>query len=316
MTPPEQLSLDPTAGDADVAAVRLALAGGDWPAAVEVIARLRGDTRTTLIDIVGADADRDFLAAVHAADPGDTTAAALLGTRMINDAWTARTALRAKHVSAERFARFHATLREAEDMLVETCALDASDPAIWTARLSTARGLELGQSEARRRYDRLAALDPYPVSGQRRLLQQLCAKWGGSIEAMHAFAAEATSGLPDGAHGWVLIADAQFEHMQELLSNNRRETIRSRASRAVLRAAADRSVLHPSFAHTLGWVDIANTFAMVLTFAGELRRAHQVFTMIGPWVGERPWSMFDGNPKSQFLAMRARAAGPRRFLPW
>ncbi|GAA1897419.1 hypothetical protein [Asanoa iriomotensis] len=152
-----QLSLDPTAADPDVAAVRQALAARDWPAASKVIAGLDGHTRTTMIDMVGDNAD-------------------------------------------------------------------------WTARLTTARGLEMGQAEARRRYDRLAALDPHHLPGQRQLLQQLCAKWGWSLEDMHAFATEATSRLSDGAHA--------------------------------------------------------------------------------------PWSMFSGDPEARFREFRARAAGPRRFLPW
>ncbi|MEV0717071.1 hypothetical protein [Asanoa sp. NPDC050611] len=309
----EPLVLDRSAADYDLATVRRALAARDWATAAGVVARQPGDTRTRMISWAGEDADRAFLAGVHAADPADSTAAAMLAERMITDAWEVRTAQRAVHVSAEQFTRFHAMLRETEELLVEATARQPADPALWTLRLITARGLQLGEAEARRRYAALAAVDPCPVTGQLLLLQQLCPKWGGSLEAMHAFAAESTMAAPEGAHTAQLVAEAHFEHLVELPERERMDFLHSRQVREALQWGAHRSVLHPRFARTLGWVGVANSFAMLLTLADDVRTADQLFTMLGPWVSPHPWDMIDDDPLAGFRSVRERAAVARRY---
>ncbi len=66
------------------------------------------------------------------------------------------------------------------------------------ARLTTAMGLQLGQNEARRRIDRLAAYHPHHSTGQARLLQQLCPKWERELQAAHGFARECLLNSPKG----------------------------------------------------------------------------------------------------------------------
>ena len=216
-------------------------------------------------------------------------------------------------MSAEQFAVFHAMLREAEEMLVEATAHVPSDPALWTARLITARGLSLGLAEARRRYAALLAVEPYPVSGQISLLQQLCPKWGGSLEEIHTFAAESTMAAPEGAHTAQLVADAHYEHLVDLPAKQREDFIHSRQVREALRWGAERSALHPRFARTLGWVSVANSFAMMLTMAGDIRTADRLFTMLGPWVSPHPWDSIGDDPLELFRGFRRDAARAGRF---
>ena len=90
-----------------------------------------------------------------------------------------------------------------------------------TARLITARGLRLGLSEARRRYHRLAEIDPYHLPGQWQYLQQLCPKSGGDWARTHAFARETAEAAPPGSFGPVLVAEAHLEHWLE--EHTRRE---------------------------------------------------------------------------------------------
>ncbi|OAH14152.1 hypothetical protein [Streptomyces jeddahensis] len=153
-----------------------AAAANDWAAVRQYVDGLPHGTNRSFAFGVLADVPdvehplRQFVAAV----PTDVFALTLLGTREVRMGWDIRTSARAEHVSREQFAQFHAYLRRAEQLLIRATALDPSHDAAWAERLNTARGLQLGQNEARRRYDRLAAYHPSHFSGQSRLLQQLC----------------------------------------------------------------------------------------------------------------------------------------------
>ncbi|MEV0717885.1 hypothetical protein [Asanoa sp. NPDC050611] len=282
----EPLVLDDSGGSRELVALKQALAARGWREAREILAGQHGGARTRLIGWAAPLVSRPFLEEVHAADPGDTAAAAMLATRIIGDAWAIRTSKRASEVSAERFASFHAVLREAEKLLEATIAIDPTDPAVLTCRLTTARGLELGLDEARSRYAAVAAVDPHHLPAQDQLLQQLAPKWGGSLEEMHAFARESATAVPEGAHNGVLAAQAYFEHWATV--DGRRRAV-GRATLAALREAADRSVLSPAFPRTPGWVGVANMFAWVLMLAHEYRRAYGVFGVAGTWVSQQPW---------------------------
>jgi hypothetical protein len=300
--------VDDSAASPDLAALRRALDVRDWGAVTGVLAGPRTDGRTLLIRWAARDADLDFLRKVHEHDPADSTAGAMLGERLVLDAWAVRTTRRARDVSQAQFDAFHAGLAEAEEVLA---GAGAHDPAVWTSRLKTARGLELGEAETRRRYAALAAVDPHHTSGQWQLMQRLCPKWGGSLEAMHAFARECMLAAPDGSHAGFLVADAHLEQMGELTDGAAQSRfIGGRAVRAALREAAQRSVLHPAFPRTPGWVQVAGTFAMVLTFAGELELAHRVFGIAGPWVSAYPWGWVS-DPAAYFRRIRAESATGR-----
>jgi hypothetical protein len=314
MPPAAPLVFDETAAHPDVRAVGTALAAKDWPAVTATVARHHGGARTRLIRWTGVKADRAFLESVRDADPADGVAAAMLGTRMTHDAWEIRTGKLARDVSAAQFERFHAMLRETEEMLVDAVAHKATDPAVWCVRLTTALGLRVGQAEARRRYTAVAALDPHHLPAQAQLQQQLCPKWGGSWAEMDAFAQDATHAAPEGAHNGVLVADAIYEHLL-LDRDNRDKFLRNKANRQSLAEAADRSVLHPAFERTFGWVAVANSFALMLSLVEDRGRAKRVFEVAGPWVTEHPW-LIVGDPVEKFARYRTRAAGSRWWRPW
>jgi hypothetical protein len=293
-----------------VAAVRTALRAEDWPGAQAQFDDQPADVRTRLIRFGAHREFRPFLQKTVADHPGDTAAVAMLGDLMTKDAWAVRSNQRARHVSAEQFAQFHAMLAETERMLGESTAVDPTDPAVWVSRLVVARGLELGLSEARRRYARLADLDPHHLSGQSQLLQQLCPKWGGTFDELHAFAREAMRAAPAGAHNAVLVADAHLEHaIDESGQANRYLS----GIRGELMEAAERSVFHPAFQRTVGWVDVCQTFAFVLVLAGEKQAAARLFEATGPYIGNNPWQYYP-DPRKMFHDTRKRAA--RKFRLW
>lgn len=309
--PPRTFTTDPAAAYPEVEPVRTAMEAGDWPAARAQLTGRPADTRTRLIQICAEYAAPGFLESVVRADPADTTAAAMLAHRIIDEAWTVRTRARAQHVSREQFEKFHEILGSAERLTAETVAHDGSDPAVWTMRLLVARGLEMGQAEARRRYDQVALRDPHHLSAQSQLLQQLCPKWGGTLEAMHDYARGCARSAPEGAHNAVLIAEAHFEHALDL-SGGAHKYLNSREVATELREAAERSVLHPSFQRTVGWVYVYHAFAMVFGLMGDRATARPLFEATGNLVSEMPWRYF-GDPIPVFREHRERAMRKRRW---
>lgn len=107
---------------------------------------------------------------------------------------------------------FYDYLRRAERVLADATAIDPGNAAAWTERVTVARGLGLGQAEGRRRYERAAEHCEAPYGAQWQLLQSLCPKWGGSVEAVHPFARDCLRSARPGTLGGAVVADAYVEH--------------------------------------------------------------------------------------------------------
>ncbi|MEV6343240.1 hypothetical protein [Actinoplanes sp. NPDC051851] len=296
---------DPGAAYPETAALRTALKSGDWPTARTLLDGAAPAARTTLMITAQntARADR-VLDGVLAADPSDPTAAAMLGFHRIGTAWRIRTSAQARQVSRRRFRRFHAELHRAEEVLATGLGHTPDDPAILTATLTTARGLQMGLPVARGRYERLAAVDPNHLPAQSTMLQQLCPKWGGRWDLVHAFSREAMAGAPPGSPNAVLVADAYLEQYPE----GGRNFMSSPYVRDAVTEAAHASVLHPDFRREPGWVQVMNTFAMAFSLAGDRESAAAMFTALGPYATLRPWS-YEGDSVAVFRRSRALAFG-------
>ncbi|BBH69967.1 hypothetical protein ACTI_66520 [Actinoplanes sp. OR16] len=295
----------PDAAYPEVATVRAGLRAGDWQACRAVLDQAEPGDRTAIIR--GVDDTRRvgaLLDRVTAADPDDSTAAATLGYLMIAGAWRIRTGARARYVGRWRFARFHARLFEAEKVLRAALDRTPSDPALWSASLLTARGLEFGLVEARARYARVAEIDPHHYIAQSQMVQQLSPKWGGSWPAVLAFAREAMLTAPAGAHTATLVAEA---HLEGWLESGDHYFRRPEVRRDVV-AAAERSVLHPEFRRGIGWVQVVNTFALAFTLMRERESAAAMFRAAGPYCSAYPWFYRD-SPVAAFRQARAQALG-------
>jgi hypothetical protein len=228
-----------------------ALHARDWAAVRTLIDSATPADRYVMLRAAGDEIGglEPFLRDLLAGDPYDSAAAVLLGEVLIQQAWRIRTSARAQDVSRDQFDRFHAGLRQAETVLIDAVAHRPDDPGLWASRLLTARGLELGRSESRRRYDRMAALDPHFLPGQMHMVQNLCPRWSGTWDLVLAFAREAVAATPPGSPSAVLIA---YVHVERWLNTERARGAYLESVRGELDEAADRSVRHPDFRHENG----------------------------------------------------------------
>lgn len=276
-----------------IAAFRSALAAGEWDACRHIVGAATPAERTACLRSGGeADGLTGFLTEILVRDPADTTARVLLAYHFITVGWNTPG------------GAFLDWLRRAEVELIEATARDRRDPAAWVARLITARGLELGLGEVRRRYDRLAAADPYHLAGQRQLLQSLCPKWGGSWSRMFGFARQVLRDAPPGGPHASLIVDA---HMERYLDLGDKSYLSQAAVRDEIAAAAEHSVLHPRFRHEHGWVSAANAFACYFSEQGDTTLAAAMFRLLGPYAEEWPWEYFGDDPVQRVRDARERA---------
>ncbi|MEV0731377.1 hypothetical protein [Polymorphospora sp. NPDC050346] len=290
----------------EVAALRAALAAHDLPTVRAVFDAVDPDTRTMLVWEAGEQRGiEDHLRRAVDADPADTLAATLLAVNHISIGWEIRTDARAQHVSAEQFAALHDHLRRAERLLIDVTAREPDNAPAWNLRMTTARGLQFGQAETRRRYDRLARHHPHDLAAQRNLLQQLCPKWSGSWPAMHAFAKECAGAAPPGAPNAVLVLDGHLERWLDAGDQGQRYLAEATV-RQEIREAAQRSVLHPDFRERVGWVGVRNTFAMMFWLIDDYAAAATQFTALGNLATESPWHYL-GDAATQFQRCRAEA---------
>ncbi|RZU77506.1 hypothetical protein EV384_6234 [Micromonospora kangleipakensis] len=308
------IDFDPAAAFPEVNDMRAALAARDWPRVRQLLDPRDWAGRSLLVsaadDVEGVG---DFLRAVLARHPGDTVAATMLAAHLVDAGWKIRTSLRAEHVSREQFAQLHDHLRQAEQILIDVCARDPGNVLAWQERLTTAMGLQLGQAEARRRYDRLARYAPHDRRSQSALLQQLCPKWGGSWDKVFAFARERMLAAPEGAQNGVLLADAHFERYFDFDTDGERAAyVRDPRVAQDIWTAAQRSVLHLHFRREPGWVSTRSVFALWFGLLDQWAAAAAQFAALGHLGSEYPWSYLGGTSTLDNFRTEAYAKGGPR----
>ncbi|MHC5904086.1 hypothetical protein ACVNF4_09315 [Streptomyces sp. S6] len=293
--------------------LRDAVVVGDWAGVRAHLGRLGSvdDLITGMNTVAGIDGSERLLERAAQDFPADPLPRTILAKRYILIGWEIRGAALAKHVSRDQFDQFHAWLRRAEQLLIQVCAEQPAYAPAWYVRITLARGLELGQTEARRRYDRLRAHFPHVYGAQAALLQQLCPKWGGSWEAAHGFAVEATRQAPDGAMTGVLVADAHIEHWLSL-DGQGAAYMRGVDVLQDLRNAAAISLRHPAYRPDLSSVAAHSTFALAFSLGGHHADAAPHFAALGDRASEHPWAYLgDGKAAFRKFSKSAREAVAR-----
>ena len=301
-------------------ALRAACDAGDPAAALAIVRGLtvHDDVAAALWGIAGWSTEGDrsaFTGAIEAAEDGTPLARTLCAIRYITVAWAIRTGARAEHVSASQFEQFQEWLRRAERVLFDVCSEHPGYVPAWEARITTARGLQLGHGEARRRYDRLAALDPQVFPAQRVYLQQILPKWGGSWEDSSRFVEECTTDAPAGALGPLLVVDLAIERWLD------GEKTVPPAMVERVRAAAARSVWHADHRDGAGTATAHANLAFFYTLAKLPADAWPHFEALGETPVEAMWKYRPG-PEAAYRKGRdaaakaaAKSAGSRAGVP-
>jgi hypothetical protein len=297
---------DPAAPYPELRGLHNAMRAGEWSVLREFFGRAVDwdDAIAGAWAVADADESEEFLAAVVAAEPAEHLARVLLAGALISRGWRIRTRRRSESVSREQFEAFHDFLRRAEILLIESTARDRTNVLAWTFRLAVARGLELGQEEGRRRYERAATGHSNVLGLQRQLLQHLSPKWSGSPTQMHEFAQKCTDDSSAGSPNAVLVVEAHLEnwlHRDGDLAYLYRADVADEVERA-----ARHSVLHPDFHSRFDWVRVHNTFAMFYCLTGDYRSAIHHFKIIGDFVSKEPW-LYLGDPVKHFIQQREEA---------
>lgn len=299
---------DPVAHHPDLAQLRRAAKAADWPAVSEYFARMpaRAD-RSVAVRLVAETPEVErFLQKVADAERESSLARTLLGARLIVMAWKARGAYLARFVSQAQWEVFGKHLQHAERVLADATALDPTNAAAWTERITTARGLSLAVDESRRRYQRAAENCDTPYIAQAQLLQNLCPKWQGSFAEMHAFARECLADAKAGSLGGAIVANAHVEqaftatYLHEIA-----EYLGQRKVRDELAAAAAHTMLHPEFQPCQGDVTAHTVFAYAFHAAGDFAQAARHFATLGSRSAGYPWQVMNGK-KWKSVVRRAR----------
>ncbi|MCZ2527993.1 hypothetical protein [Streptomyces sp. HB2AG] len=305
--------VDPDQGDPDLARLRVAAGAADWPALLDGLSAVEdGPDRTWLIAVV---TDRrgmqEWLPAAVVARPESALPLLVSGARLVSWAWEARTGARARDVSAEQFKVFHQRLRDAEEQLYEVAEREPGWLAPWYFLQISGRGLQVGPEAALARFEAAVRRCPDHLGSHQQRLQQLCRKWGGSHEEMHAFARSSMLSSAPGSPLGTLVATA---HLEEWLDrcDGEGDAAAGRYMRrpdvvAQLHEAAEHSVLHPDYPWPRSWAGNFNTFAMAFALAGEKAAASRMFKILGGTVTEFPWQYAGGVPSMVFRSWRARS---------
>ncbi|GAA2447319.1 hypothetical protein [Streptomyces macrosporus] len=298
-------------GDPELARLQAAAHAGDWPAMREQLEAVTdGEELGRLVwHVSETPGMADWMGGVLEREPDGTLALLTAGAQHIHWGWEARTAARASQVSREQFRIFHERLRVAEDLLYRVAEREPDWVAPWFLLQVSGRGLQVGQEIARRRFEATVRRAPWHLGAHRQQLQQVCAKWGGSHEAMHGFAREAMLAAPEGTALGELVALAHLEHWLDLEAGEDETYIRRPDVRAELHEAADRSIRHPDFdpGRRHEWISVHNTFAMAFSLAGERKAAAASFAAVDGQVTEFPWCYLGADPVAAFRKRRSAA---------
>ena len=263
--------------------LRAAFASGDWLAFEAELETLPSEEQSHALTLFaehdgGVDA---FLTEAEGEHPESPAAATALAVRRISVGWEYRTRAAVSDLSPEQVEEFWKYLRFAERALIEVCAAHPEYVPAWTARLHTARGLQLGLSEGYRRFRRRPETRS-DVSAQLALQQLIDPKWSGTRQEADEFARSTARSAPDGSNSGALVAIMHLERWAAPGGGPTGQALLKVPSVVEeLRAAASRSVLHPSHRLTPLGVVAHSAFLLVFWLADEPLDASRHLDVLG-----------------------------------
>lgn len=304
--------IDPCLGDKTARLLDEAAGRGDWSTVSTMLAPVEDqDLRAFYVSVLAErSGPQPWLGQWITAQPRSALPYLVKGAHAIQWAWEARGRGSASTVSEEQFAAFFRRLKVAEEALDEAVSRDPEDATAWAELITTAIGRRLGLDEAERRFKEVVTRHRWHRSAHARMLQQKCAKWGGSDELALDFARSTVEQMPAGCSLGSMIAVAHFE--AALRADGAAEDFLARPEvLAEVRAAADKSVRHPDFSRIPGHQTADGWFALVFHLAGDHAAAAERFDAIGDRPTELPWGYYRDAARAyaQYRAKAYRAAG-------
>ncbi len=243
------------------------------------------------------------------------------GVQRVAWAWEARGGGRANTVLEDGWRLFFERLTEAQKELLAAAEQLETDPTPWTWLITCARGLELSTEKSREYFDQAIARDPRSYEAHSMLLQNLCAKWGGSAEEMFAHARAASGVERPGGPLHALIATAHFEHAIQEFEDDPPSYLSRREVRAEIVDAAGWMLRDNTTPDDFRTIVALNMFAFVLSHAGEPRIANAIFerlagrmTEIWDWFGDATATYRNAQTGAAF-GRKGSAAPPLPSIP-
>lgn len=229
-------------------------------------------------------------------------ASMLMARGAIREAWRVRGGQTANQVAREAWPVFMSQLGHADDLLEQAVRLrpQHAEPLAW--RLITARGLQLGPDELQRRFAQLTAAAPLHLSGHLVMLESLKAKWGGSHEAMFAFARQHGERAPEGhvMAGLVVYAHWEMRNLRYWADDERaNDYFKQPEVGRELAAAWKRSGGSPQHRSSGDSQSLFNAMAAALALCGQREPARQALRQMKGQCLDWPWcTMADSLPES------------------
>lgn len=308
--------------DREVVACRAAIMAGDTTSTRTALARL-GEAR----DWAGRSfVVRAIVAPMQAvrppvldewlrAEPGCAEAFLVSGAHGVVWAWHARGGGYISTVSDGAYATFRERLLVADTHLMKAAELAPTDPTPWTLALKAARGLELSDADVAARFRVAIDRDPQNLDAHLAQLQKVCAKWGGSHEAMFAFAASVSSAAPEGSLLHQLVPLAHMERLLALDDISPEEYFAMPRVVASIMAAAERCVLSSRLVVNRDTPEARHAFACAFHYMRryDLSRVQLEAVTLAP--REWPW-MYYGRGRGREAIDKARAKASLPPIAW
>jgi hypothetical protein len=302
--------LDPSYGEPRLAAVRAAAAGGaeGWAEVRRELAAAGDDEdRTFLVEgLATVSGLEHWIDGVAAGAPDDPLPLLVRAARRAQR--TGRGRRWGVGVRAPAPAPAAAEeLAAAEEELREVARLRPEWATPHHLLLVCGQGLGVDADTARQRFAEVVRRAPGHLAAHRACVQQLAGAPDGSPQRALAFAREAAGAAPAGSPLGELVAWARLSEWAALGADPDAPSLRRPEAVAELRAAVERSALHPEFVRRRDWPLTANAFAMACALAGDHVSARRLFRMVGDQATESPWRLLDErSPLVPFTALRRR----------
>ncbi|MFV0256977.1 MAG: hypothetical protein ACK5PP_00820 [Acidimicrobiales bacterium] len=306
-------------GDPKLQRLERAVHARDWDA---VISAVRNDPTQWLVPSVlvsdEAAIETETFRRLADARPGPLSTS-LVGAAMARDAWAMIGADETvEDIGAERHTDFETAMVAAEQTLIEAINGQPSRPDAWVYLLSTGRGLRVGLTELRRRFEQVHLVDPFRPDAVRAYLHGLSYRGGGNDATMFEFARWVRDEAPPGSAAQVALPAAHLEYglgscpttlTEHLVQASTVDEI-ARSLSGFLEASPDRA--GPTQLGPL------NAFALAITVEDQrtAKLMRDTFRRIDGRPTAYPWTLYREDISGVFTEVqRTQLRSAARFLP-